>query len=183
MCAAGDTNKALALRHRDADAPDLALGADLHRLLVAGGSQRQVGGKSGRLDEYLDLAAAGGTLQVAENIPAFLAPVAGDAVAVAGDLAAQIEFVAVAGAMQILLQAQSITVDLVVRFAAETLGRSVRQRDRAIAGPRSVETGKWRRRLGMACRYREHQCGTEAGSLDRSSKKVGTKPFHIEVSH
>ena len=39
---------ALALHHRDDDAPDLALGADLHGLLVAVGPQCQVGGKSRR---------------------------------------------------------------------------------------------------------------------------------------
>jgi hypothetical protein len=41
-----------ALRHRDIDAPDLALGADLHRLLVAGGPQLHAGGKSRSLDEH-----------------------------------------------------------------------------------------------------------------------------------
>ena len=90
----------------------------MYRLLVAGGFQRQVGGKSRGLDEHLDLAAAGGALEIAEDVAAFFAPVAGDAVAVARDLAAQIAFVAVAGAMQILLQAQSVAVDLVVGFAA-----------------------------------------------------------------
>jgi hypothetical protein len=67
------------LRHRDLDAADFALGVDPHGLLVAVGPQIQVGGKSGSLDEHVDLAAAGGALQVAEDIPALLAPVAGDA--------------------------------------------------------------------------------------------------------
>ena len=52
-----------ALRHRDGHAPDFALGADLHGLLVAGGPQRQVRSKSGSLDEHVDLAAARGALQ------------------------------------------------------------------------------------------------------------------------
>ena len=119
----------------------------MHRLLVAGGSQRQVGGKSRRLDEHLDLAAARGTLQIAENIPASLAPVAGDAVALAGDIAAQVEFVAVAGAMKVLLQTEAAAIDLVVGLAADALGRSVGQRNRPVAGPCPVETGK-RSRLG-----------------------------------
>ena len=37
---------ASALRHRDGDAADFALGVDLHRLLGAVGAQRQVGGKA-----------------------------------------------------------------------------------------------------------------------------------------
>ena len=126
---------ALALHHRNCHASDLALGVDLHGLLVAGGPQCQIGGKSRSLDEHLDLAAASGTLQIAENIPASLAPVAGDAVAVAGDLAAQIEFVAVAGAMQILLQTEAGAVDLVVGLAADPLGRSIGKRNRPVAGP------------------------------------------------
>src|SRR5205085_11919123 len=90
-----------ALRHRDRDAADFALGVDLHDLLGAVGAQRQVGGKSGSLDEHLDLAAARGALQIAENIAALLAPVAGDTVALARHVAGEIEFVAVAGAMQV----------------------------------------------------------------------------------
>ena len=66
-------------------------------------------------------------MQIAENIAAALAPVAGDAVAVAGDFAAQIEFIAVAGAMQVLLEPQTVAVDLVVCLATDPLGAAVRQ--------------------------------------------------------
>src|SRR5260370_387249 len=97
--------RALALHHRNGDASDLAFGADLHGLLVAVGAQRQVGGKSRGLDEHVNLAAARRALQIAENIPARFAPVAGNAVALARDIAAQVELVAIAGAMQTLLQA------------------------------------------------------------------------------
>ena len=69
------------------------------RLLVAGGLQRQVSGKSRSLDEHVDLAAARRALQVAENIPALFAPVAGNAVTVARHIAAEVELVAVAGAI------------------------------------------------------------------------------------
>ena len=89
-----------ALRHRDIDAPDFALGADLHRLLVAGGPQRHAGGKSRSLDEHLDLATAGRALQIAEKIPAGFAPVAGNAVTLARNVGTQVEFVAVAGATE-----------------------------------------------------------------------------------
>jgi CobQ-like glutamine amidotransferase family enzyme len=56
------------------------------------------------LDEYVDLTAAGGALQTAENIAARFAPVAGNPVALARNIAAQVELVAVAGAAQVLLQ-------------------------------------------------------------------------------
>src|ERR1700692_1592097 len=90
------TSRWLALHHRNRDAPDLALGADLHGLPVAGGGQRQVGGKSRSFDEHVDSSTAGGALQIAEDIAAGFAPVAGNPIALAGDIAAQIEFVAVA---------------------------------------------------------------------------------------
>src|SRR4029077_20959185 len=99
--------KASALRQRDVDAADLALGLDIHDLLGAVGAQVQRGGKTRSLDEHVDGAAAGGALQVAENVAALLAPVAGDAVALAGNVADEVELVAVAGAMQRLLQAEA----------------------------------------------------------------------------
>src|SRR3954467_14809260 len=92
------------LGQRDVDAADFTLGADLDDLLGAVGAQVQIGGKSGRLDEHVDLSAARGALQIAEDVAALLAPIAGDAVALAGDVAGEIEFVAVAGAVQVLLQ-------------------------------------------------------------------------------
>src|ERR1700730_2762561 len=94
----------LALHHRDVDAPDLAFGADLHGLPVAGGCQRQVGCKSRSLDEHVNPSTACRALEIAENVPARFAPVAGNPIALTRDVAAQIEFVAVAGAMEILLQ-------------------------------------------------------------------------------
>src|SRR5438132_6905951 len=139
------------LRHRDLDAADFALGVDLHDLLVAGGPQIQVRRKSGSLDEQVDLAAAGGALQIAEDIPALLAPVAGDAVTLAGDVAGEIEFIAVAGAVQILLQAEPAGVDLVVGLAADVLGGAVGKRNSARAAPVSVKAGKRASHLGMAC--------------------------------
>jgi hypothetical protein len=174
--------RASALHHRDGHTPDLALGGDLHGLPVAGGRQRQVGGKSRSLDEDVDPSTARGALQIAEDIPAGFAPVAGNTVALAGDVAAQVEFVAVAGAMQILLQPKAITVDLVVGLAAEPLGGSVGKRNRSVAGPCAIKTCK-RAGLGVARRYRQHQRGSDACSLDSLSKQAGTKQFHIGFSH
>src|SRR4051794_24833530 len=71
-----------ALRHGDVDPADVALGADRDGLLVAARGQRQICGKAGGLDEHLDLAAARGALQVAENVAAALAPIPRDAVAI-----------------------------------------------------------------------------------------------------
>jgi hypothetical protein len=170
-----------ALRHRDIDAPDLTLGADLHCLLVAGGPQRHAGGKSRSLDEHLDLATAGCALQAAENIPARFAPVAENAVTLAGNVGTQVEFVAIAGATESLLQTQSGAIDIVAGFASDALGCSVGKHDCAVAGPRSVKTGKWPR-LGMAYRHR-HERGADPSSLDSPPEQPGTKQFRIEVSH
>src|SRR5215213_5473593 len=171
------------LGHRDLDAADFALGVDLHGLLVAGGPQIQVRGKSGSLDKDIDLAAAGGALQIAENIPALLAPVAGDAFALAGDVARQVEFVAVAGAVQILLQAEPVGVDLVVGLAADVLGAAVGKHDCARAAPVSVKAGKRATRLGMACGGRQQERGADASSCDSLTEQAGTKQFHCRFPH
>src|SRR5437879_1398002 len=94
-------------RHRDVDAADLALGVDLHRLLGAVGAQCQVGGEAVGLDEHVDLAAAGGALEVTEDVAAGLAPIAGDPVALTRDVAGEVQLVAVAGAVQGLLQVEA----------------------------------------------------------------------------
>src|SRR5258707_8059742 len=171
-----------ALRHRDIDAPDLALGADRHRPLVAGGPQRHAGGKPRSLDDPLDLATARRALQIAENIPARFAPVAGDAVTLARNVGTQVEFVAVAGATESLLQTQSGAVDIVAGRASDALSCSVGKRDCAVAGPRSVKTDKWPR-LGMGYRHRQHERGADSSSLDSLPEQPGTKQFHIEFSH
>src|SRR5258707_1487450 len=171
-----------AFRHRDIDAPDLAVGADLHRLLVAGGPQRHAGGKSRSLDEHLDLATARRALQSAENIPARFAPVAGDAVTLARNVGTQVEFVAVACATESLLQTQSGAVALVAGLASDALGCSVGKRDCAVAGPRSVKTGKWPR-LGMAYRHRQHERGADPNGLASLPEQPGTKQIHIGFSH
>src|SRR6478609_6068322 len=106
-------------------------------------------------------------------------------IALARDIAAQIEFVAIAGAMEILLQAQSIAVDFVIGLAAEPLGRSVGKQDRSVARPCSVKAGK-RTGLGVARRHRQQERGADACGLDGLPKKSGTKlhvsfPFKKDV--
>ena len=130
-----------ALRHRDIDAPDLALGADLHRLLVAGGLQRHTGGKS-RASTNTSIWPRPPCPAVCRKFPARFAPVAGDAVTLTRNVGTQVEFVAVAGATESLLQAQSGAVDIVAGLASDALGCSVGKGDCAVAGPRSVKTGK-----------------------------------------
>src|SRR6266436_4142541 len=161
---------------------DLALGVDLHGLLVAGGSQRHAGGKSRSLDEHLDLAAARRALQIAEKVPARFGPVAVNAVTLARNVGTQVEFVAVAGAAESLLQTQSGAVDIVGGLASDALGCSVGKRDCAVAGPRSVKAGKWPR-LGMAYRHRQHERTADSSNRDSLSEQPGTKQFHIEFSH
>src|SRR6185436_498604 len=78
-----------ALNHRDVDAADLALGADLHGLFLAAGTDQEIRGKSRGLDEDFDPAAAGGALQVSEHVAAGFAPVAGNPLTLAGHVAGQ----------------------------------------------------------------------------------------------
>jgi hypothetical protein len=82
--------------------------------------------------------------------------------------------------MQILLQAKSVAADFVVRFASDTLIRSVGKRNRSAAGPYAVKSGK-RAGLGVTQRYRQRQRGGNDGNLDRLFKPAGAKQFHIEV--
>ena len=63
--------RALALRHRDVDAADLALGLDLHDLLGAVGTQVEGGGEAGASTNTSICAAAGGALQIAEMLRLF----------------------------------------------------------------------------------------------------------------
>src|SRR5258708_26560479 len=75
-------------------------------------------------------------LKSAENIPARFAPVAGDAVTLARNVGTQVEFVAVAGATESLLQTQSGAVDIVAGLASDALGCSdEEQRAQGKPGP------------------------------------------------
>lgn len=124
---------ALAAHHVDRYASDLSLRTDRDRLLVAAGRQVQGRGETRRLDEDFDLAAASPALQVAIDVAAGFAPGADNAVALGGHIAAEIEFVAIAGATQGLLQAAAAAIDLVTGLAANAFRRSVRKRNGAVA--------------------------------------------------
>lgn len=93
-----------------------------------------------------------GALKVAEDVAVGLAPIAGDALALAGHVAGEVELVAVRRAVQRLLEAETGASDLVVGLAADALGRAVGERHGAGAGPRAVEAGERPGRLSMACR-------------------------------
>src|SRR5207244_12000517 len=86
--------------------------------------------------------AARRALQVAVDVAAGFAPGPDDAVALGRHIAAEIEFVTVAGAAQRLLQGASATIDLVTGLAANAFRRAVRQRNGAGARPRTVKAGK-----------------------------------------
>lgn len=164
--------------HRDLDAADFALGVDLDVLLVAIRPKIQVRGKSRGLDEHVDLATAGGALQIAKNVPALFAPVAGDPIALAGDIAGEIEFVAVAGAIQMLLQAKPVGVDLVVGFATDVFGGAIGECDRAGAGPVAVKARERPSRLGMAWGGRQNERGTDASNCESLTEQAVAKQFH-----
>jgi hypothetical protein len=167
----------LALHHRNGHAPDLALGSDLHGLLVAGGPEGQIGGKSVGLDKYVDLTAAGSALQIAEDVSACFAPATMNAVALARHVAGQIEFVAVASATQVLLQSEARAINLIVSLAPDPLGSPIRKSDGAVSGPCAAKPGK-RARLGMTRRYGQHERGPDTGSPDAVCKQAGAKQFH-----
>src|SRR6185312_17338537 len=103
------------------------------------GAERQVGGKAVGFDEDVDLTAAGSALQVAEDVAAGFAPVAGDTLAIRRHVAGQVELVAVARAVQFLLEAHACAADLITGLAADVLGRAVGERNRSSAGPCSIE--------------------------------------------
>src|SRR5262249_31842485 len=123
------------------------------------------------LHEHLDLAAACGALQIAEHVAAGFAPTPGNPVAVAGHVARQIELVAVARAVQALLQPRAAAVDLVVCLAADALDRAIRQCDRASAGPCTVEASERTAGLGMSRRDRHHQSDTDARSPNATHER------------
>jgi hypothetical protein len=100
------------LGQRNVDAANLALGTDLHDLLVAACPNVEGRGKTRRLDKYVDRTASRRALEVAVDVAVGFAPKPDNPVALGRDVAGQVEFVAVAGAMQSLLQIVAGAVDL-----------------------------------------------------------------------
>jgi hypothetical protein len=161
----------LALHHRNRHASDLTFGIHLHGLLGAVGAQDQIGAKSDSLDDDVDQAMACGALQVADNVTARFTPIARDVITLAGHIAAQFEFIAVAGAAKRLLQAHSGAGDLVVGLTSDVLGRSVGKRNGPVAGPCSVKADKWAG-LGVGRCRRQQERGTRTDRLDDVSKQT-----------
>ena len=121
--------------HRNRDALELALGLDRHGLFVAAGRQRDARGESGRSRGDLKIAAAGVSLDGAVDVPAGFAPGPGNRGPLCRDIGDDIEFIAVAGAGQALLEAIAAGAHGVRCTAANAFGRPVVERDRARAGP------------------------------------------------
>src|SRR5579872_653157 len=153
----------LAFHHRDRHAPDIALGVDLNGLLVAAASQRQAGAKSRRLDDQVDLAAARGSLQAAEDVAVGLIPLSRNPLALACHLTIEVEFVAVAGAAKALFQTEAGLIDAVFGTTTNALVRSVGERDGSLARPSAVEAGKWARLRLCGGRRRDQRANHGAG--------------------
>ena len=83
-------------------------------------------------------------------------------------LAAEIEFVAVAGAGQGLVEAVPAFADRIGRAAADALARAVVERDGAAAGPVAGQAGE-RARLGVAC-------GAERGRREQGDGREDQPP-------
>jgi hypothetical protein len=155
----GPKDKVLGAGHRNSDALELGLRPDRHRLLVAARRQRDARGESGRRRGDVKNAAAGVSLDGPVDVPAGFAPGPGNRGPLCREVGDDIEFVAVAGAGQALLQAITASAHGVRCPTANSFGRPVVQRDGAGARPVPRHAGE-RSRLRVAR-------GTEHGSREQ----------------
>lgn len=138
----GQKIKALGAGHRDRDALELALGLDRDRLFVAARRQRDTRGESGRTRGDLKIAAAGMALDGPVDVTAGFAPGPGNRGPLCRDIGDNIEFIAVAGTGQALLEAIAASAHGVRCTTANSLGRPVVERDGARAGPVPRQAGE-----------------------------------------
>jgi len=103
----------------------LALGADGHGLFVAVRRQGNVGGESGGVGNDLEIAVAAMSLDISVDAAAAFAPCALERAVLGDHIAFEIEFIAVAGAGQGLIETRPIRSDRVRRAAPDSLRRSV----------------------------------------------------------
>ncbi len=112
------------LRHRDRDVGDFAAGrADRHAQRIAAGADRQRCAEAHGVGSRLDVAAVDLAGQRADHAARGLVPRAGNVAAVGGDVACQLELVAVAGAAQAQGSALPLAV-LVLRQRMRSLDPS-----------------------------------------------------------
>src|ERR1700676_4510798 len=131
-------------------APELALGPDHHGLPVAARGQGNVAVEPGRARQHLKTAIAAASLEGSVDAAAGFAPGPGKRSALRHHVASEVEFVAVAGADQVLVEAVSAGAHGIIGATPDALGRSVIERDDASAGPAAGHAGK-RPPLGVAC--------------------------------
>jgi hypothetical protein len=135
---------------RNRGALEHALGPDHDGLLVAPRCQRDVRGKSRRRRDDIKIAVAATSLDQTVDVSAGFIPCPGQGGALRGDIGAEIEFVAVAGAGKGLIEAGAAIAHGVRCATANSFGRPIVQRDRTGAGPVAGHAGK-RSRLRVAC--------------------------------
>jgi hypothetical protein len=128
----------------------LARGPDHDGLPVAARRQRDVGVKSGRAGQHLEVAVAAAALERSVDPSAGFAPGPGKRSTLGDHIAPEIEFVAVAGAEQVLVEAVPASAHGIIGTTSDPLGRSVIEGNGASAGPVASHAGK-RPRLGVAC--------------------------------
>jgi hypothetical protein len=151
----------------------LALGSDHDGLPVAARRQGDIRVKSGRARDDLKIAAAAASLKGSADAPAAFAPGAGKRSTLGDYIAAEIEFVAVAGAEEPLVEAVPTSAHGIGGATSDALGRSVIEGDGTSAGPVAGEAGK-RPRLGVAgaagygCHQQRKGCHDQS-SYDRES--------------
>lgn len=149
----------------------MALGFDHDGLPVAARGQGNIGVKSGRARDDLKIAAAAASLKGSADAPAAFGPGAGKRSSLGDHIAAEIEFVAVAGAEEPLIKAVPASAHSIGGATSDALGRSVIEGDGTSAGPVAGDAGK-RPRLGVAgaagygCHQQRKGCDDQS-SYDR----------------
>lgn len=154
------TEAALRARQGNRGAPELALGPDHNGLLVAVRRQRNVGRETGSGGDDLEIAVAGTSGKVAVDAAAAFAPVPGERSPLGDDIGLEIEFVAVAGTDEGLIEARPIAADGIGGAAPDSLGRPVVEGDGASARPVARKTREWR---GLRITRRARHAGREHG--------------------
>src|ERR1700738_4593423 len=141
---------------RDRGASEHALGSDHDRLLVAAGGQGEVCREPGGAGDDLKGAAAGASFEVAVDATAGFAPGPGEGPSLGEHIAGKIEFVAVAGAGEALMEAVAAGAHRIGCAAPNSFGRAVVESDGPAAGPIAGQAGE-RPRLRVAGRRRDHK--------------------------
>jgi hypothetical protein len=144
-------------RQRDRDMRNVGCsgGVDRDQLAVGLGRYGQIRGESDTVDLTANSRAGDCPGEVADRIACDLIPIAGEPSSRRGDLASDIELVAVARTTQGLLERRAVRCHVVMRLAAKPL-TPCRRLDGAFAGPIAGKSGK-SAAFALLCGRRDRQ--------------------------